>query len=637
MLLIVSFGVPAAGTRTIDESPNHISPITFVPGQFIVKLNKDIPFTHTMLSPLNTRHQVYSLEKLFPQAKNTILDSIYLLHVPLQSDILSIVQDYACCPDVQYAEPNYIGMLCTFPDDTNFTTQWSLHNTGQFGIPDCDIDAPEAWDLETGTSEVTIAIIDTGIDDTHPDLQTKIWTNTDELPGNDIDDDNNGYIDDTNGWDCFYNDSDPDDGYGHGTFCAGIAAAATNNSNGIAGVSWNCTFMPVKIINRNGEFSDTITAKGIVYAADNQANVISMSFTFLDSDLLQDAVNYATAQGAVLCAAAGNQNSPEEHYPAAYPNVIAVAATTQNDTRCSPADWGEGSGSNYGAWVDIAAPGNLIYSTMPTYHVSMNDHGHTKNYTTASGTSASCPMVAGVAALLLSKNPLLSPDEIKTLLCENTDPYNSTEYIGAGRLNAYKTLNALNQPPTAQFTWTPQNPHAQQPITFDASTSYDPDGTIILYEWDWNQDGIYEENHTTPTATHQWEQEGDYPVTVQVTDQENATDHETKTVTINGSISFLIDITGGYGITATLTNNGTMTATTIHWTISVIGGILLLGRTKSGTLAPLQPGSTTTIKDTPLVGIGRTIIRVDVTCNEAVSATQTTNATIILFFVIGIT
>jgi subtilisin family serine protease len=636
LLLNTAFGTSAAGLLNIKDTYDDHTLMQFIPGEFIVKLKKDSTFSQPLLTSLNAQHQVYTLEQLFPHKENTLLDNIYLLHVPPTSDILSIVQDYTTCSDVMYAEPNFIGSLCTIPNDTNFTTQWYLDNTGQMGIPDCDIDAPEAWDIETGTPDIVIAIIDTGIDDTHPDLETKIWTNPDEIPDNGIDDDNNGYIDDVNGWDCFYNDSNPDDGYGHGTFCAGIAAAATNNNIGIAGVSWNCRFMPVKIINRNGEFSDSVTAMGIVYAADNDADVISMSFTFLDTSLLLDAVNYAYGEGAFLCAAAGNQNSPVEHYPAAYANVTAVAATTQNDTRCTPDDWGEGSGSNYGNWIDIAAPGNLIYSTMPTYHVTMNDAGYQQNYTAASGTSASCPTVAGVAALLLSKNPLLTPDEVKILLCENVDPYNSTEYIGTGRLNAQKALIALNQPPLADFTWTPPTPHAQQPVIFDASTSQDPEGTIILYEWDWNQDGIYEENHTTPTTTHIWEHEGNYPVTLRVTDHENATDTTTKTVTVNGSINFTLTITGGFGITATLTNTGSMPATTIHWSITLTGGLILLGKTKSGTLAPLQPGATMTIKDTPILGIGKTTIQVDVTCNEAISTTQTATATIILFFAVGL-
>jgi hypothetical protein len=245
-------------------------------------------------------------------------------------------------------------------------------------------------------------------------------------------------------------------------------------------------------------------------------------------------------------------------------------------------------------------------------------------------------MVAGVAALLLSKDPSLTPDEVKAFLCGNVDPYNSTEYIGTGRLNAQKALIALNQPPVADFSWTPQNPHPNQQITFDASASHDPDGTIALYEWDWNNDGAYEENHTTPTAAHTWERVGSYPVTVRVTDHYNATDIITETVNVNGSINFNINITGGFGVNAVITNNGTITATTVHWTFSLTGGLLILGKTKSGTLVPIEPGATVTIKDTPILGFGKTTIKVDVTCAEGTSASQTKTGIVVLFFVLGV-
>jgi thermitase len=636
MLLIVAFGPQAGGTTNKWQPYGDKSTTEFTPGEFIVKLKKNMTFSKTTLAALNEKHQVNTLEKVFPNAEGTILDNIFMLYVPLESDILSIVQDYARCPDVEYAEPNGRGVLCGIPNDANFSNQWYLHNTGQTGTPDCDIDAPEAWDIETGNPEVVIAIIDTGIDDTHPDLATKIWNNTDEIPNNGIDDDNNGYIDDVSGWDFYYNDNDPDDGYGHGTFCAGIAAASTNNNIGMAGVGWQCKFMPLKIISENGGFSDSATAASIKYAADNGADVISMSFTFLDSSLLEDAVNYAYEKEVFLCAAAGNQNSSTEHYPAAYENVTAVAATTQNDTRCTPDEWGPGSGSNYGDWVDIAAPGNVIYSTMPTYHVTMNDEGYGQNYTFASGTSAATPMVAGVAALLLSKNPLLSPDEVKTLMCENADPYNSTEYIGTGRLNAQKTLLASNQPPVADFYWTPQDPRTNQQIIFDASASYDPDGTIILYEWDWDNDSMYEENYTTSTATHSWEHEGSYPVTVRVTDDYNATGTITTLVNVNGTINFKIDITGGFGVTAVITNNGTLNATKIQWKVTLTGGLVILGRTKSGASIPIEPGAFVTIKDTPIIGLGKTTINVEVTCAEGVSVTQTKTGIVLLCFVLGV-
>jgi subtilisin family serine protease len=636
ILLIVSVSYQGEGSINRKEFSNDKSTMKFVPGQFIVKLKNDSAFSDTSLITLNEKHQVYGFEKLFPNADDTLLDNIYLLRVPLQSNILSIIQDYARCPDVKYAEPNQLGILCGIPNDANFSNQWYLHNTGQMGTPDCDVDAPEAWAIETGNPEVLIAIIDTGIDETHPDLAMKLWNNSDEIPNNGVDDDDNGYIDDVNGWDFYYNDSDPHDDYGHGTYCAGVAAASTNNSIGIAGTSWGCMIQPVRIINRYGEFYDTATALGIKYAADNDADVISMSFTFLNSSLLEDAVNYAYGKGVFLCAAAGNQNSSEEHFPAAYENVTAVGATTENDTRCSPKEWGAGYGSNYGDWVDIAAPGNNIYSTMPTYHVTMNDHGQTLTYSFASGTSASAPMVAGVAALLLSKNPLLTPDEVQTLLCENVDPYNSTEYIGTGRLNAQKALLAINQPPVADFSWTPQNPYSHQQITLNASTSHDPDGIITTFEWDWDNDGTYDEHNSSPTTTHEWMTIGSYPVTLRVTDEKNATGTLTQTIQVNGTVDFTINITGGFGVTAKITNRGTLNATNLQWTFTLTGGFLFLGKTKSGTIPSLNIGAPITVKDAPIFGFGRTTIKVEVTCAEEETVTKSGTGTAFLFFVLGV-
>jgi subtilisin family serine protease len=449
MLLIAAVVLPAAGT--INEKVTRKNKffenqtnMEFTPGEFIVKLKKDTTFSRSPLTALNEKHQVYALEKVFPNAEGTILDNIYLLHVPIGSDILSIVREYASFPDVVYAEPNGKSSDCSFPNDVNFSNQWYLYNTGQtfygslHGTPDADIDAPEAWDIETGNLVVVIAIIDTGVDYTHPDLATKIWSNADEIPGNGIDDDHNGYIDDVRGWNFAYNNSDPRDVIGHGTMCAGIAAAATNNGLGIAGVGWNCTIMPVKIANDSWWWTWEDCAKAFQYAADNGADVISRSGgDYSPPNIMKDAVDYAYGKGVFLCAAAMNNNNNVEAYPAAYENVTAVAATTYNDHKASF--------SNYGTWVDIAAPGHYIISTMPAYHVMMNDppYLYKQNYSFGSGTSFSCPMVAGVAGLLLSKDQSLTPDEIKALLCENVDPYNSTQYIGTGRLNAQKALVAL--------------------------------------------------------------------------------------------------------------------------------------------------------------------------------------------------
>jgi len=595
----------------------------FVLGEFIVKVKQDKAFSSPALMALNEKYQVYALEKVFNHAEGTLLDNIYLLHIPIESDILSIVQEYKLCPDVVYAELNGIVYPCGIPNDTNFSLQWSLHNTGQVfydnlsGIPDADIDAPEAWEIEAGSPDVVIAILDTGIDYTHPDLAAKIWNNTDEIPGNGIDDDNNGYIDDIRGWDTFYNDSNVTDGYGHGTLCAGVAGAATNNDIGVAGVGWNCTIMPVRIANHLGIMTYTSSSNGIKYAADNDADVISMSYGgTVAADIERDAVNYAYGKGVFLCAAAHNYNTSIEYYPAAFENVTAVAATNQNDSRCTPEDWGHGYGSNYGDWVDIAAPGNLIYSTMPTYHVTMNNYGMEQNYDFNSGTSFSAPTVAGVAALLLSKNTSLTPDEVKALLCENVDPYNSTEYIGTGRLNAQKALFALDQqPPVADFSWTPQNPNTNQPITFNASASQDPDGTIILYEWDWDNDGVYDETQSSPTTTHVWTSAGSYSVTVRVTDNENAFGTITKTVNVS-EIDLTIDITGGLGVKLKVTNTGKVNATDIPWWIHVEGGILgRINKTVNGTVN-ISAGMTRAVVFLPLLGLGSIAITAKVADEE---------------------
>jgi subtilisin family serine protease len=461
MLLIAAVDLPAAGTinEKVTRKNKFVENQTrmeFVPGDFIVKLKKDITFSRASLMALNVKHQVYNYETVFPNAEGTILDNIYLLHVPIDSDILSIVQEYALCPDVMYAEPNGIGYLCGIPNDANFSSQWHLHNTGQVflnisdynisisGTPDADIDAPEAWDIETGSLDVVIAIVDSGIDYMHPDLAANIWNNIDETPGNGIDDDHNGYIDDIRGWDFYYDDSNVTDGMGHGTMCAGIAGAVGDNGIWGVGVAWNCKIMPVRIFNESGWTDLPIAANGIRYAADNGADIMSMSFAFNNYNLIKDAINYAYGKGVFLCAAAGNSNSAFIWFPAGYDNVTAVAGTNENDGRVNPNDWPGGWGSNYGNHVDIAAPANIIFSTMPTYDVYFNEYyGYIHNFDWGCGTSFASPQVAGVAALLLSKDPSLTPDEVKTLLCGNVDPYNSTEYIGTGRLNAQKALAAL--------------------------------------------------------------------------------------------------------------------------------------------------------------------------------------------------
>nr|WP_086426632.1 S8 family serine peptidase [Nitrospira cf. moscoviensis SBR1015] len=304
------------------------------------------------------------------------------------------VAKYRNNPAVEYAEPNYLYWATTIPSDAKFETQWGLHNTGQpvngtAGTPDADIDAPEAWDISTGSSDVVIAVIDSGIAYDHPDLAPNIWTNPREIAENGVDDDGNGFVDDVHGWDFLMNDSDPMDPIdlnpggnpGHGTHVAGIIAGAGNNGTGVTGVMWAARLMALKAGGVNGALSTAAIVSAIHYGIANGARVINASFSAHDcSQALYDAVNAANAAGVILVAAAGNEAADNDNLPsfpanfaspstcdgqqkAALPNVIAVAATDENDQLISLSNFGSTT-------VHVAAPGIRINSTKPTSSVT---------------------------------------------------------------------------------------------------------------------------------------------------------------------------------------------------------------------------------------------------------------------------
>ena len=320
-------------------------------------------------------------------------------HVKLPADLSveDALEIYKNDPGVEYAEPNYYRYATsTTPDDTYFANLWGLNNTGQSvngspgtsGTADADIDAPEAWDIATGSSDVVIAVIDSGVDYNHEDLSVNIWSNTGEIPDNGIDDDNNGYVDDVRGWDFVNDDNDPMDSNDHGTHVAGTIAAKGNNATGITGVCWTARIMPLRFLNTIGIGSVADAILAINYARQNGAKIINASYgsTTLsesDSESEKKAIIAAGNAGILFVAAAGNDSTDNDithNYPSDYDlsNIISVAATDQDDNL-----W---LFSNYGAVsVDVGAPGENIYSTRPDRQTVWSDNfddGNINGWTT---------------------------------------------------------------------------------------------------------------------------------------------------------------------------------------------------------------------------------------------------------------
>jgi len=343
-------------------------------------------------------------------------------------------------PNVIYAEPNYLYQAAAAVNDPLFDRLWGMHNTGQVingvpGTPDIDIDAPEAWDITMGSPDIIVAVIDTGTDISHPDLAGNIWTNTKEIPGDGIDNDVNGLIDDVNGWDFYNNDNtvfDAKDGDSHGTHVSGTVAAIAGNAAGVAGVAPGVKIMPLKFIGPKGGYtSDAILALG--YAKKMGAGLASNSWgSSYYSSALKDAINVF---GEVFVAAAGNDGRNTDvspFYPASYDclNIISVAAVNSQG--------GLASFSNYGtATVDVGAPGVDILSTVPG-----------SSYQYMSGTSMATPHVSGIAALILNVSPSLTPEQVASLLKQSAVvlPSLQGKTASGGMANAQAALFAATGP-----------------------------------------------------------------------------------------------------------------------------------------------------------------------------------------------
>lgn len=382
-------------------------------------------------------------------------------------------------PAVSYAQPNYKVRALGVPDDGRFSELWGLHNEGQTGgTPDADIDAPEAWDISTGSRDVIVGVIDTGVDYTHPDLVANMWSNPGEIPGDGVDNDGNGYIDDVHGINSILDNGDPMDDHGHGSHVAGTVGAEGNNSVGVVGVNHQVSLVGCKFLAADGFGSTADAIQCVDYFvalknAGHNVRVLNNSWGGgPEEQALRDAITASEQADILFVAAAGNDTSNNDvspHYPSNYEHesILSVASTNHNDGISWFSNWGLTS-------VDLAAPGSDILSTVPG------------GYGSASGTSMASPHVAGAAALVLAVNPGLSALEVKQLLMESGDDNADMQgkIVSGKRLNLLNAVEAADPAPGFRLSVSPRSTTITAGETasyeFSVSSVADWDGSVTL-------------------------------------------------------------------------------------------------------------------------------------------------------------
>lgn len=403
----------------------------YAKGELILKVKENAYWNQSpeiILNALQLDKKEFHLEKNFPKLKSNArkassgLERIYSLKFSESIEVKKMCKYLSRNAMLEYCEPRYLAHFAYTPNDPSFGSQAFLNQ----------IKAPEAWDIEKGDTTIIVAIVDAGIALNHPDLSKKVYRNYDD-PINGIDDDNDGYVDNYFGWNFVddsryveYTDSD------HGVHVAGIAGAETDNGIGVSGVGFNVKIMPL-LAGKRIEVSHGYEA--IVYAAEQGADIINCSWgAYFPSFMGLDAVRHAEALGALIVAAAGNESSADAYFPAAFDEVMAVVAVDNIDFKAGL--------SNYGYYMDIAAPGLQILSTTGKV-----------DYNTRSGTSMAAPVVSGAAALLKSLRPGLSALELKEILKQSSDTFPSNavndryrNQMGQGRLNVEKALGFTAKP-----------------------------------------------------------------------------------------------------------------------------------------------------------------------------------------------
>lgn len=427
--MLVPLTLADAGSIQIPSLPGLGVDVTdqFVPGEIIVTF-ENVP-TPAQLDAISSAYGVTAVRSMrhAPHPVNDPtgvhpLAKVRIISLPAGSNVPTAAAALQSLPGVKYANPNWLTTIAFEPNDPRYV------DGSQYG-PQI-VDAPGAWDITMGNNSLVIAVADTGFNYNHEDLQGMLWVNTGEIPGNGIDDDNNGYIDDVNGWNTYSGNKFILDDNGHGSHVSGILAARINNGIGMAGMA-QVTIMPIKIFSGGGGGTWEGLAESLYYAADNGAVAYNISGGGGGGTPdAADGVDYAYAAGLPVICAAGNWNSSSPFYPASYTNAIAVSGTDCFDNRYTS--------SNYGNWIDVAAPGVDVYSCW--------DDG-SNSYNTITGTSMSTPHVCGLVALCLSVDPSLTPDDIRALLRDNADDLGDPGFdiwFGYGRINAAQTLQAID-------------------------------------------------------------------------------------------------------------------------------------------------------------------------------------------------
>ncbi len=439
-LILTFINHSAAGSDT--KKNNRIPTQTnrknqYLPNKIVIKFNSATGLGKTVtglpaVDKILRKNNIYQIEpvsknknRLIKQNLYSSIDRIYFAWFTGNRSPESLAEELSREPNIEYAEPLYIYKTNVIPNDPFYSNQAYLQA----------IKLPEAWDIVKGEQgEVIIAIVDGGTEINHSDLAANLWVNPDEIADNGIDDDNNGLIDDIHGWNFADNSNNPTGlsstpfNAWHGTWTAGIAAGVSNNGIGATGSSWNAKLMAINASSAQVDSVIVYGYTGILYAAEKGADIINLSWGALNSPTLfgQDIISFALESGSAIVAAAGNDDTNEPHYPSAYPDVLSIAAISNNGTKASF--------SNYGPTIDAAAPGINILNTTSN-----------NNYSLGTGTSASAPIVAGILALIKTQHPNWTGVQVKEQLrvtSDNIDDINPSfaGQLGRGRINALRAV-----------------------------------------------------------------------------------------------------------------------------------------------------------------------------------------------------